>query len=97
MPQYKYQAKKGVMWMAKFNYTDPKTNKIKTEYKLMRRIFLRIFLLKVARKNLFMRELLKMFTMNISHLTREKISRSPHLRPSTISLKSTFSQLSGIW
>lgn len=33
MPQYKYQAKKGVKWLAKFNYTDPKTNKIKTEYK----------------------------------------------------------------
>lgn len=33
MPQYKYQAKKGVMWMAKFNYTDPKTHKVKTEYK----------------------------------------------------------------
>ena len=33
MPQYKYQAQKGVMWMAKFNYTDPKTHKVKTEYK----------------------------------------------------------------
>ena len=33
MPQYKYQSKKGVKWMAKFNYTDPKTHKIKTEYK----------------------------------------------------------------
>ena len=33
MPQYKYQTKKGVMWMVKFNYIDPKTNKAKTEYK----------------------------------------------------------------
>lgn len=33
MPQYKYQTKKGVMWMVKFNYIDPQTNKAKTEYK----------------------------------------------------------------
>lgn len=33
MPQYKYQVKKGVKWMVKFNYTDPKTGKPQTEYK----------------------------------------------------------------
>ena len=33
MPQYKYPVTKGVKWMAKFNYTDPKTGAIKTEYK----------------------------------------------------------------
>lgn len=33
MPQYKYPVSKGVKWMAKFNYTDPKTGSIKTEYK----------------------------------------------------------------
>ena len=33
MPQYKYQTKKGVKWMAKFNYTDSKTGNIQTEYK----------------------------------------------------------------
>ena len=30
MPQYKYPVTKGVKWMAKFNYTDPKTGAIKT-------------------------------------------------------------------
>ena len=33
MPQYKYPVKNGVKWMAKFNYTDPKSGKAKTEYK----------------------------------------------------------------
>ena len=33
MAQYKYQVKKGVKWMVKFNYSDPKTGKTKTEYK----------------------------------------------------------------
>lgn len=33
MPQYKYKVKKGVKWMAKFNYTDPQTGEQKTEYK----------------------------------------------------------------
>lgn len=33
MPQYKYQVRKGVKWMAKFNYLDPKTGKTETEYK----------------------------------------------------------------
>ena len=33
MPQYKYQAKQGVRWMSKFNYTDPKTGEVKTKYK----------------------------------------------------------------
>lgn len=33
MPQYKYQVKKGVKWLVKFNYLDPKTGKTKTEYK----------------------------------------------------------------
>ena len=33
MPQYKYPVTKGTKWMAKFNYTDPKTGAIKTEYK----------------------------------------------------------------
>lgn len=33
MPQYKYPVKQGVKWMCKFNYTDPKTGAIKTEYK----------------------------------------------------------------
>lgn len=33
MPQYKYQVKKGIKWMAKFNYIDPKTGKSETEYK----------------------------------------------------------------
>lgn len=33
MSQYKYKVKKGVKWMAKFNYTDPKTGKVVTEYK----------------------------------------------------------------
>ena len=33
MPQYKYKVKKGVKWIAKFNYADPATGEIKTEYK----------------------------------------------------------------
>lgn len=33
MPQYKYPVTKGTKWMAKFNYSDPKTGAIKTEYK----------------------------------------------------------------
>ena len=33
MPQYKYQAKKGIKWLTKFNYLDPKTGTTKTEYK----------------------------------------------------------------
>lgn len=33
MAQYKYQVKKGVKWMAKFNYVDLKTGRIQTEYK----------------------------------------------------------------
>ena len=33
MPQYKYKVKKGVKWMTKFNYTDPKTGEVVTEYK----------------------------------------------------------------
>ena len=33
MPQYKYPVKNGIKWMAKFNYTDPKSGKAKTEYK----------------------------------------------------------------
>lgn len=33
MPQYKYQVKKGIKWMAKFNYIDPKTGATQTEYK----------------------------------------------------------------
>lgn len=33
MPQYKYKVTKGVKWMAKLNYVDPKTQKIATEYK----------------------------------------------------------------
>lgn len=33
MPQYKYPVKKGVKWMVKFNYLDPKTGESKTEYK----------------------------------------------------------------
>lgn len=33
MPQYKYRVKKGIKWMAKFNYADPKTKEIITEYK----------------------------------------------------------------
>lgn len=33
MPQYKYQVKKGVKWLAKFNYVDPNTGTTQTEYK----------------------------------------------------------------
>lgn len=33
MPQYKYPVKNGIKWMAKFNYTDSKSGKAKTEYK----------------------------------------------------------------
>ena len=33
MPQYKYRTKKGTKWMAKFNYADPKSKEIVTEYK----------------------------------------------------------------
>ena len=33
MPQYKYPVKQGSKWMCKFNYTDPKSGKAKTEYK----------------------------------------------------------------
>lgn len=33
MPQYKYPVKNGIKWMVKFNYTDPKSGKAKTEYK----------------------------------------------------------------
>ena len=33
MPQYKYKVKKGVKWLAKFNYEDHKTGQILTEYK----------------------------------------------------------------
>lgn len=33
MPQYKYKVKKGTKWFAKFNYTDPNTGIIHTEYK----------------------------------------------------------------
>ena len=33
MSQHKYQVKHGFMWLAKFNYEDPVTHKIKTEYK----------------------------------------------------------------
>lgn len=33
MPQYKYPVKQGAKWMCKFNYTDPKTGTVKTEYK----------------------------------------------------------------
>lgn len=33
MPQYKYPVKNGIKWMVKFNYTDPKSGKVKTEYK----------------------------------------------------------------
>lgn len=33
MPQYKYPVSKGTKWMSKFNYNDPKTGEIKTEYK----------------------------------------------------------------
>lgn len=33
MPQYKYPVSTGTKWMAKFNYTDPKTGTVKTEYK----------------------------------------------------------------
>lgn len=33
MPQYKYPVKQGYKWMTKFNYTDPKTEKTKTEFK----------------------------------------------------------------
>lgn len=33
MPQYKYKVKKGIKWMTKFNYEDPRTGKILTEYK----------------------------------------------------------------
>ena len=33
MPQYKYPVAKGTKWMAKFNYTEPKSGSIKTEYK----------------------------------------------------------------
>lgn len=32
MPQYKYQVRKVVKWMAKFNYLDPKTGKTETKY-----------------------------------------------------------------
>lgn len=33
MAQYKYQVKKGVKWMVKFNYSDPKTGKTKQSTK----------------------------------------------------------------
>lgn len=33
MPQYKYESKKGIRWMSKFNYCDEKSGKIITEYK----------------------------------------------------------------
>ena len=33
MPQYKYPVKGGVKWMTKFNYTDPKSDIVKTAYK----------------------------------------------------------------
>lgn len=33
MPQYKYQVKKGVKWLAKFNYVDPNTGTTQPEYK----------------------------------------------------------------
>ena len=33
MPQYKYKVKKDIKWMTKFNYEDPRTGKILTEYK----------------------------------------------------------------
>ena len=33
MPQYKYPVKGGAKWMTKFNYTDPKSGVVKTEYK----------------------------------------------------------------
>lgn len=33
MPQYKYPVKQGFKWMTKFNYTDPKSGNVKTEYK----------------------------------------------------------------
>ncbi|MBQ4427878.1 MAG: tyrosine-type recombinase/integrase [Oscillospiraceae bacterium] len=33
MPQYKYKTAKGLKWMAKFNYEDPKTGETNTEYK----------------------------------------------------------------
>lgn len=33
MPQYKYPVKQGFKWMCKFNYTDPKSGDVKTEYK----------------------------------------------------------------
>ena len=33
MPQYKYPVKGGAKWMTKFNYTDPKSDIVKTAYK----------------------------------------------------------------
>ena len=33
MPQYKYKTAKGIKWMVKFNYEDPKTGITNTEYK----------------------------------------------------------------
>ena len=33
MPQYRYPVKKGVKWLCKFSYIDPKTGDSKTEYK----------------------------------------------------------------
>lgn len=33
MPQYKYESKKGIRWMCKFNYRNPQNGKVTVEYK----------------------------------------------------------------
>ena len=103
MAQYKYQVKKGVKWMVKFNYTDPKTGKTKTEYKRgfaskrEARDYEDEFLENLTvRKILFTNGHLKMFSTNTLCHTREKILRNRHYKQNTIFLKSIFSRLFGM-
>ena len=103
MAQYKYQVKKGVKWMVKFNYSDPKTGKTKTEYKRgfeskreARMNFLKTSPQIAVRKILFTNGHLKMFSTNTLCHTSEKILRIRHYKQSTIFLKSISSRPFGM-
>lgn len=97
---------KGVKWMVKFNYSDPKTGKTKQSTKgalkasekpeNMRTNFLKTSPLIAVRKILFTNGHLKMFSTNTLCHTSEKILRIRHYKQNTIFLKSISSRLFGM-